>query len=126
MTKEIIEEVIDVIKRGNVIICDTTEQRDEIIRMCCSAGLEPSGLTHALANGDWKTLHSVGISKYEADSFLCLRFISDIDLLCIYTTDEVKRINSPQTQISSFFATSESDSSDFDNRFALLLGQETG
>lgn len=126
MTKEIIEEIIDVIKRGEVIICDTTEQRDEIIRTCCSAGLELSGLTHALANGDWKTLHSVGISKYEADSFLCLRLISDVHLLCIYTTDEVKRINSPQTQISSFFAPSESDSSDFGNRFALLLGQETG
>lgn len=126
MTKEIIEEVIDVIKRGEVIICDTTEQRDEIIRTCCSAGFELSGLSHALANGDWKTLRSVGISKYEADSFLCLRFISDIYLLCIYTTDEVKGINSPQTQISSFFTTSESDSSDFDDRSTLLIGQETG
>lgn len=118
MDKEAMGEILGAVFNGEAILCETSEQRNEIIEACWNSWIHLSMLTRTLIGND----HSLLV--HSPDEYLCLVLIDDY--LCSYRKTSVPDFINTLVPISSFFTSPHSDSSDFDDRFTLLIGQETG
>lgn len=118
MEKEVMTEILGVMFNGDAILCETPEQRNEIARACWNSGVQLSMLTKGLMTNYY------GFLPRPSNEYLCLVIVDRH--LCSYCKKDVPDYVNDLVSIASFFTSPHSDFTDFDSRFALLLGQETG
>lgn len=118
MEKEILQEIVAAIKDGNEVICESEEERNELIKFCSENGVPVSSFVAALGNNDKKALKTWLNDPDDTGKYLRLSSYHG----CIIVRTYCKETIYDSVLFTSSFEPPSETIPDFDKAFNKLIG----
>lgn len=118
MEKEVMQEIIAAIKEGTDVICESEEERNELIKFCSENGIPVSSFVAALGNNDKKALKTWLKDPDDTGMYLLLSSYHG----CVIVGSNYMGINYDNVLFTSSFESPSEAVSNFDKAFNNLIG----
>lgn len=112
------QEIIAAIKEGTDVICESEEERNELIKFCSENGVPVSSFVAALGNNDKKALKMWLNDPDNAGKYLGLGSYKG----CVIALSNYRGINYDNVLFTSSFEPPSETIPDFDKAFNKLIG----
>lgn len=112
------QEIIAAIKEGTDVICESEEERNELIKFCSENGVPVSSFVAALGNNDKKALKMWLNDPGDTGRYLSLSSYKG----CVIAGSNYSGINYGNVLFTSSFEPPSETIPDFDKAFNKLIG----